>query len=109
MERAALDQFLDTGWMNGAELFYHGCIYRTECCKSGNKYLAFAYSWRARKISSDEYIDDFTPEEKEHWCKVFERTASTEEGAREALLNEPIFEGKTFWEAEREIEWLEHA
>jgi|GEM_PF-5482592 len=52
MQRAALDQFLDTGWMNGAEPFYHCRIYRTECCKSGDKYLIFAYSWHAIKISS---------------------------------------------------------
>jgi len=108
MERAALDQFLDTGWMNGAELFYSGTIYWAEHFGDENGCRAIVYSIPAKKVSQREYDYDLSRGGGKGWIKAFEKAAPTEEDAREALLSEPIFEGKTFWQAERDIEWLEH-
>lgn len=38
---------------------------------------------------------------------IFNRTASTADKCLELAQNEPIFGGKTFWEAEPEMEWVE--
>lgn len=109
MEQVELEQFLDTGWMNGADLFYNGRIYRTECFGNDERCLAFVYSWHAAKVSKTTYVDAFTLEEENEWVKVYEHSEPTEEEARLALLKAPIFEGKSFWEVEDKIEWLEHA
>ncbi|MBQ7243393.1 MAG: hypothetical protein IJS52_04225 [Bacilli bacterium] len=110
MEQTELEQFLDTGWMNGAELFFRGRIYRTErCVDKGRTGLTTVFSWHAKKVSEKEYDDEFTDEEKKRWICIYENAESTEENARLALLSAPIFDGKSFWEAVDEIEWLDHA
>lgn len=38
---------------------------------------------------------------------VFNKTATTSQKCMELAQNEPIFEGKSFWEAEPDMEWVE--
>lgn len=109
MEQVELEQFLDTGWMNGAELFYEGKIYWTECFGNEKECRAVVYSIPAKKVSKTEYIYDIREGEKNEWVEIYEHSEPTEEEARLALLKAPIFEGKSFWEVEDKIEWLEHA
>ena len=110
MEQTELEQFLDTGWMNGADLFFRGRIYRTEwCVDEGGIGSTTVFSWHAKKVSEKEYDDDFTDEEKKRWICIYKNAESTEEGARLAFLRAPIFDGKSFWEVVNEIERLEHA
>ena len=109
MEQNSLEQFLDTGWMNGADLFYKGKIYHTECFGNSKKCTAFVYCWHAEKTTNGEYENVFTSEEKQKYSKIFECNKTNEDDARIALLQAPIFNGKTFWEVEDEIEWLEPA
>ena len=48
-------------------------------------------------------ISDFeNPDAKDVWSFEGEYTK-----ALDSFLHAPIFEGKTFWEAEKEIEWCE--
>ena len=42
-----------------------------------------------------------------HEKTVFNKTAPTSEKCLELAQNEPIFDGKTFWEAEADMEWVE--
>lgn len=109
MEQVELEQFLDTGWMNGADLFFRDKIYRTECYGNQLECRVFVVSWHAKKVSDKEYDDDFTDEEKKAWIYVYDNVQPTEEDARLALLRAPIFDGKSFWEVINEIEWLDHA
>lgn len=38
---------------------------------------------------------------------VFNKRASSLEKCLELAQNEPVFDGKTFWEAEADMEWVE--
>ena len=38
---------------------------------------------------------------------VFDKTASTSEECLKLAQNEPVFDDKTFWEAETDMEWIE--
>lgn len=103
-----LSQFLDTGWMNDAELYYKGKIYFTECFHDGDQYVVTVASWHVKKVTNTEYDDDPTPEEKDKWVIVYKDSSPAEDEAREKFLKAPFFEGKSFWEIEPEVEWLEH-
>ncbi|MBO4510110.1 MAG: hypothetical protein J5718_02045, partial [Lachnospiraceae bacterium] len=35
-------------------------------------------------------------------------TGLSNQESLEAFLKEPLFDGKTFWEAEKEIEWVDY-
>ena len=51
MKQTELEQFLDTGWMEGADLFFRGKIYRTEWCVDGNgRGSTTVFSWHAKKF-----------------------------------------------------------
>ena len=83
MEQAELEQFLDTGRMNGADLFFRGRIYRTErCVDEAGTGSTTVFSWHAKKVSEKEYDDDFIDEEKKRWICTYKNAESTEESAR---------------------------
>lgn len=53
------------------------------------------------------FIEHTTFEECNYERTVFDKTASTSEECLKLAQNEPIFDGKTFWEAEADMEWVE--
>ncbi len=72
---------------HGIKYFFHGIIYHKD-----NDYSYDIVIW----------------DDKGNYVKtVFDKRASSGEKCMELALNEPIFEGKTFWEAEKDMEWVE--
>ena len=108
-----LENFLDTGWITEATLYYNGFAYWFEGYYKPEieKWTYFVNRWRA-KLSDDmctsRYIlnDDIVDFEK-----VFElkNTDVKMEKAREIVLNAPIFDGKCFWEVESELIWVDES
>ncbi|MCR5309807.1 MAG: hypothetical protein K6E32_00150 [Lachnospiraceae bacterium] len=91
MINGSIDEFMDKLW-SGEELIY---------------------TYRGKKYFSQGYIDDekkyvfelqmWEPEIKTLWQV---RGLSNQESL-DVFLKEPLFEGKKFWEAEKEMEWVD--
>ena len=106
-----LEDFLDTGWFTEATLYYKGFVYWFEGYYKPeiDKRTCFVNRWRA-KLSDDmctsRYIlnDDIVDFEK-----VFELkdTDLEMDQVREVVLNAPIFEGRCFWEVEKNLIWVD--
>lgn len=72
----------------GIKYFYHGLIYD----KEKNLY---------------SYVIDIWDKNGNYEKTVFDKTGSSAEECLNLAQNEPIYEGKTFWEAEPDMEWFE--
>ena len=72
----------------GVKYFFHGLIYDNE-----------------KKEYS--YVIDTWDSNGNYERTVFDKTASTSEECLKLAQNEPIFDGKTSWEAEADMEWVE--
>ena len=73
---------------NGVKYFFHGLIFD----KENNEY---------------SYVIDVWDNNGNYDKTVFNKTAPTLEKCLEFAQNEPIFDGKSFWEAETDMEWVE--
>ena len=72
----------------GVKYFFHGVIYHPDT----NTYSYDIVIWNDKR----EYVRT-----------VFGKTADTPDKCMSLAQSEPIFDGKTFWEAEPEMEWVE--
>ena len=73
---------------NGVKYFFHGIIYN----KEKNEY---------------SYVIDVWDDNGNYVKTVFDKTADSIEKCLALAQNEPVFQGKTFWEAEQNMEWVE--
>ena len=73
---------------NGVKCFFHGLIFD----KENNEY---------------SYVIDVWDNNGNYDKTVFNKTAPTLEKCLELAQNEPIFDGKSFWEVETDMEWVE--
>lgn len=107
MINANLSQFLDNGWFSEATLFYNGYIYWCEGCWDNTKEKPmhfFVYKIPARNIDNLYFERLDTNEPFEY---IFETWGKCEDDVKEEFLNAKIFDGKTFWEVEKELAWLD--
>lgn len=72
----------------GIKYFFHGLIFN----KDKNVY---------------SYKIDIWDNKGNYVTTVFDKNATTIEECLEIAQNEKIFDGKSFWEAESEMEWVE--
>ena len=72
----------------GGKYFFHGLIFD----KEKNEY---------------SYINDIWDKNGNFARTVFNQKAVSAEKCMELAQNKPIFDGKSFWEAESEMEWVE--
>lgn len=109
MINAYLDQFLDNGWANESEIYYKGHIYWCECDKlAENKYHFFIRKWKAKVVEEVYYVGLLDENgELMDYDDSFSIYGETYEGVREEFLKSPVWEGKTFWEVEKELAWYE--
>ncbi len=109
MINAILDQFLDNGWANEAEIYYKEHIYFLECdLMEDGRFHFFFRKWKVRIVhevyfvsllGEDDHVIDYDDS--------FEIYGDTYEGVREEFLKAPIWEGKAFWEVEKELAWYD--
>ena len=106
-----LDQFLDTGWYSEATLYYKGYVYWLEGFWNDDiqKYYFYAARWQAQCDDLEYYHEyrDASSNELCNYAVVFENTADCQELNKKAFLTAKIFDGRTFWEVEHEIAWVE--
>ena len=104
-----LEQFLDTGWWNAdATIFYKGFIYFLDGYFDDKDIMHLRImKWRAKNIDNKTFEDilgpdgDFT-DDSEIWME-----GPNEDALREKFLKAKIWEGKSFWEVEKELAWLD--
>jgi len=113
MINAYLENFLDTGWFSEATLYLNGYTYWCE----GNwdqelehpmHFFVYKYKstihkkgekvWTSRMIENDNVVE---------YSIVFDVYGNGEDDVKERFLSAKIFDGKTFWEVEKEIAWYD--
>ncbi len=108
MIRHELEQFLDLGWYNEATLYYKGKIYWCEGYTKDNLFTFFVNSW-AVDIIDDLYYKSNIDSDGQliAFKEVYKVTNSDMDYVKKMFLESKIFEGKSFWEIESELKWLE--
>ena len=110
MKKSELEQFLDTGWHTDATLYYNGRIYWCEGTinPDSNRFEFSVESWEV-DVQDDQFFTSKTTSSGEllNYEIVFEIVVDDPSQAKKEFLEARIFEGKTFWEREHELLWLE--
>lgn len=106
-----LDQFLDTGWFAEAELFYNGFIYWCEASYDEDIRLHtfIVDKWRATNEANKYYHSIVDRNGELAWTRVYEDADADIELIKKRFLEASIFDGKTFWQVESEIAWLDES
>lgn len=105
-----LEQFLDTGWYTEAELFYNGYIYWCEANYNSQMGESTFFVDRWSAINEDNLLYRSITEDNGEiqWERVFEYTDKDLDLIKKKFLESKIFDGKSFWEVESEIAWLDY-
>lgn len=111
MINGTIEQFLDTGWYSEATLFYNGRIYwfegNTDFETGITKFVV--NSWKAKNYD-DKYFGSYIDEETKdvaEYRQDFIAKNSDMDWIKKEFLTAKIFEGKSFWEVEPELVWLD--
>ena len=107
MDRQSLEEFLERGWDNGAQLFYNDNIYWTDCSIEKSIYKVTVFKAPAIRTSDKTYALVKSENKPNKFELVFKKEEKDNASAKLALLEAPIFEGKSFWQVEKELDWLE--
>ena len=110
MNKNEFDDYLVRGWECGANIFYHGRIYFSQCAYdiAKNNYCFSVFSFKAERHKEHSFSPYMRKGggyvgEMDHIDQFFE----TRETAKEYYLSSKIFEGKSFWEIGKNLQWLE--
>lgn len=99
-----LSQFLDTGWWNAdATIYYKDHIYFLDGAFNDKHQMQLSIrKWRAKNIDNKIYENVLDSNGNLIDYKEFKIEAATEEALREKFLKAKIWDGKSFWEVEKE-------
>ena len=105
MINANLEQFLDTGWFSEATLYLNGYTYWCEGCwnEEREKPMHF-FVYKYESVVVDKI---YTKPKNSNYQTVFDIYGNGEEEVKEEFLKAKIFDGKSFWEVEKEIAWYD--
>lgn len=105
-----LNQFLDTGWYSEAELFYNDHLYWCEGWRN-QETSDFTFYVRTQKVklNSDFVYYSYLTKDGEpvDYKVIYEVTDVDIDKIKRDFLKAKIFEGKSFWEVEKEIVWMD--
>ena len=103
-----IEQFLDTGWFSEATLYYRGFSYWCEAyLNDQNNTHFFVYRYPALNVNNEyclRIIEDngaFRDED------IFDMIHPDIDFIKKTFLEAKIFEGRSFWEIEYELAWLD--
>lgn len=106
-----LNVFLDTGWYSESTLFYHDRIYWCEGYATDDNFTEFeftVFSWRA--VLDDAMHYRSVTDDSNHlldYRLVYKINGSSMDQLKEQFLLAPVFDGRTFMEAEKDLAWAE--
>ncbi len=106
-----LEQFLDTGWYTEATLYYNGYIYWCEAQYDNTAGISrfFVDKWAVENEGNTFYHSIFESDGTLEWNRVYEVENKDLDFIKKQFLEAPIFDGKTFWQVEKQIAWLEES
>lgn len=110
MINGKLEQFLDTGWFSEATLFFDGNVYWFEGDTNPHtRETEFAVTrWKA--ILDNKYLFHsicLPNGDPLDYDTVLSLHGYDMDEIKMRFLKSPVFNGKTFWEVERELVWVE--
>ena len=106
-----LEQFLDTRWHMGAELFYNKHVYWCECVGDFDTgILTFTLERWMAQCDGKLYSNILTQNgQLADYQIVFTTSDVNMELIKKRFLEAPVFDGKTFWEVESDLIWVENS
>ena len=111
MINGRLEQFLDTGWYSEATLYLDGYVYWCEAQYDPQMDIHhfFIDKWPAENENNICFHSILEKDGTLKWARVFEDKNKDLDIIKRHFLENPIFAGKTFWEVEKRIAWLEES
>ncbi len=110
MNKNEFDDYLVRGWECGANIFYKGRIYFSQCeyDTDKNNFHFYVFSFKAEKYK-DHSFSPYMHKEGGYVDEIdlIDQMFETKEAAKKYYLSSRIFEGKTFWDIGKDFEWLE--
>jgi len=110
MNKIEFDDFLERGWECGANIFYNGKIYFSQCCydEDNKVFILNVFCFKAKKYN----ISSFSPYIDKQGMYVdyqtlIEKSFISKDEAKTFFLSQKIFDGKSFWEIGDKFEWLD--
>lgn len=109
MRKSELVQFLDTGWYNEATLYFESHIYwcEAEYDKSTKQICFFINCWTASNENNIFYHSIIWDSGDYDGKLIYKEVGTDLDLIKNHFLSAKIFNGKTFWEVEPELLWLE--
>lgn len=111
MINGTLRQFLDTGWWNAdATIYYKGFIHFLDSYfdADGTMHLRIM-RWRAQNIDNKYYVSLLGSNDDLADFSEMEIEGQNEDDLREKFLKAKIWGGKSFWEVEKTLAWLDYS
>ena len=111
MINGSLNQFLDTGWFTEATLFYHDYVYWCEAYYDTEKKsnIFFIDKWHAVNENNAYYHSIVDENGNLTYTRIYEDSDEDLDAIKRRFLTAPVFDGKSFWEIETEIAWLDES
>jgi len=110
MINGRIQDFLDTGWYNEATLFYEGYVYWCEGFTDTDSQLStfFVDRWAARTTDYVYYHEIRLPDGRlKDYQRIFEVSGNSMDEIKRTFLETPLFDGRTFWQVETKLAWLD--
>lgn len=109
MKNGDVEIFLDTGWYMESTLYYEGRVYWCEGYTDDNGMSTFfVYSWEAECPDGKFYRQYQDKKGEPQGYKVNLDIHGTDmEMLKKEFLATPIFAGKSFWQVEAELIWVD--
>ena len=109
MKNGDLDQFLEAGWYTEAVLYYDHHVYWCEGTTDFSTGITtfFVDCWKAECDGElyHQYLTDTG--EIVDYQRVIEITGKDHNAIKQQFLAAPVFGGKSFWQIEKELVWVE--
>ena len=110
MQNGDIEIFLDTGWDMESTLYYHGRVYWCEGYTDFDTRLStfFVDSWEA-ECPDGKYYRTCQQQDGEPcgFQTVLKITDKDMNVLKEKFLAAEIFEGKSFWQVEKDLIWVD--
>ena len=111
MINGSLEQFLDTGWYSEATLYYNSFVYWHEGYTDFNTHVHtfLVQRWRASLVKNDFDLCRVYHMKNDvvDYKIVFELNGKDMNFIKTQFLQAPIYDGKSFWEVEKDLVWVE--
>ncbi|MBE6100666.1 MAG: hypothetical protein E7200_00980 [Selenomonas ruminantium] len=110
MKNGDIEIFLDTGWYMESTLYYEGRVYWCEGFTDSDTGIStfFVDSWEA-ECPDGKFYRTYQDKigEPQGYKEDLEIHGTDMEMLKKQFLIAPIFEGKSFWQVEKDLTWVD--